>query len=153
MISDHKRNETSLLVKHKTANYMENYFIARAAIRQGFDDAVFLNTQNQVTETTKSNLFFVKDGVLHTPNVQCGLLPGVIREWVIRKAASLGIDCREGYYGLAELMEADEVLITNSVMGIMHGQKIDEKCYNDGFPGEMTAWLKKELAFARQGAC
>ena len=118
-LADFRRNETSPLVMHKTGNYLENYAAYSAASAKGYDDALFLNSKNEITETTKSNIFFVSQGVLHTPETGCGLLPGIIRGWVIEKAASLGISCAEGRYTLEELLGSDEVFATNSVMGIM----------------------------------
>lgn len=144
-VSDIRRNETSLLNNHKTSNRMENYFVGQAAIRKGYDDAVFLNIKDQVTETTKSNIFFISNGVIYTPHIQCGLLPGITRDWVIEKATSAGINCIEASYSWEDLYNADEVFITNSVQGIIHVRKINDKVYNDGSRGEITKLLTKEL--------
>ena len=118
-LADFRKNETSPLVTHKTGNYLENYTAYSAARAKGYDDALFLNSKNEITETAKSNIFFVSQRALHTPEIGCGLLPGIIREWVTEKAASLGISCTEGRYTLEELLCSDEVFATNSVMGIM----------------------------------
>ena len=119
MIADFRRNETSPLVMHKTGNYLENLTAYGTARDKGCDDALFLNSRSEITETTKSNIFFVSKGTLHTPALDCGLLPGIIRGWVIEKAASIGISCAEGRYSLDELLDSDEVFATNSVMGVM----------------------------------
>jgi len=143
-LTDVRRNESSPIVRHKTANYMENLLTAKLAAKAGFDDALFLNTKSQISETTKSNIFFVSKGIIHTPEPDCGLLPGIIRDWVIDKSKELGIECKEGSYKLESLLDADEIFVTNSVMGIMPVKSIDNIAINCGLTGIMTKQLAKE---------
>ena len=74
-ISAVKRNETSPLVYHKTMNYGDCILEKRNATAAGMDERLFLNTKEQVSEGTVSNVFFVRNGVICTPQVSCGLLP------------------------------------------------------------------------------
>lgn len=118
-ISSIKRNESSTIISHKTSNYMENYMEGQKALNEGYDDSLFLNTRGEVAETTKCNIFFASGGVLYTPETGCGILPGIIRDWVIGKSADMGIKCRQGKFSINELLDADEAFVTNSVIGII----------------------------------
>jgi len=118
IVSDIFRNETSLLTAHKTGNYAENLMVLRDAAARGFDDALFLNSRGKIAETTKCNFFFVKENVIYTPAPACGLLPGIIRKFVIESAAALRIPLIDGEYALDDIIGAQEVFVTNSVMGI-----------------------------------
>ncbi len=140
-IAKQLKNAASPIIRHKTANYLENFLLAQAATREGFNDVFFLNQQQQLTETTKANIFFVSEGILCTPDVECGLLPGVIRSWVVKAGASMGIEVKQGQFNLETLMESAEVFLTNSVMGIMPVNSIEGKTIGDKTPKPFTNLL------------
>jgi 4-amino-4-deoxychorismate lyase len=74
--------------------------------------------QDNVIEGVMSNLFVVNEGHLLTPDLsQCGVA-GVVREWVLEKASQLGIHCRTCPISLATLETAEELFLTNSLVGI-----------------------------------
>lgn len=137
-LSEVRKSESSIIIRHKTGNYAENYFLLQGAIKNGFDDVIFLNSKGEITETSKCNIFFVKNDILFTPNISCGLLPGIIRNWVLENSQK----CVEGNFDLADLLNADEVFVCNSAMGIMHVSSIDEKSFE---LGEFTRKLQNEL--------
>jgi branched-subunit amino acid aminotransferase/4-amino-4-deoxychorismate lyase len=143
-ISEVRKSESSILLRHKTSNYLENYYLLQNAKNNGFDDSIILNSVSHITETTKCNLFFIKDNILYTPDIKAGVLPGIIRNWVIEKANQKKISCFEGFYTKEDLFLADEIFITNSAIGIMYVKKIEEKLINIGQAGELTSLFKKE---------
>ncbi|HHV29506.1 aminotransferase class IV [Acetivibrio mesophilus] len=145
MVSGLVKNANSPVIAHKTGNYLENYMEGQRALNNGFDDVIFLNAKGEITETSKSNIFFVHDGRLHTPHLSCGLLPGIIRKWVIEKTKDLGLLCEEGHYSLETLLCAEEVFVTNSVIGIVPVNNIDNKLVGSGVRGKIAALLMKEL--------
>ena len=79
----------------------------------GFSDALFLNTREEVAECSTANLFWIKGQAICTPAADCGLLPGIVRAWLIRNFA-----VRQEHFDLADLLAADAVLVTNSLIGI-----------------------------------
>jgi 4-amino-4-deoxychorismate lyase len=105
----------------KTLNYLESLLAREAAAAAGFDDALFLNDRGELSETASANLFFMHGGILHTPEAGCGLLEGILRQWVL-EAGSV----REGRYSYQDLLHADEVFVTNSVVGIMPVSAVDD---------------------------
>lgn len=123
------RNETSPIVRHKTANYLDNFMEMRRAQKEGIDDYIFLNTKGFVTETTKCNIFFAKDDIIYTPSIDCGLLSGITREWALNKLKSI-YRIHEGQYNTQFLMNCNEVFLTNSVVGIKRVSQINKKYFD-----------------------
>ena len=124
------RNESSIMPKIKSINYLENIIERQKAIEDNYDDCLFLNSKNRIAETSIANVFFVKNGNIYTPDIEEGLLEGVLRNIVIEISRNSGIKIYEGKYDLEEIYNADEVFITNSLMGIMPISCIDEKKYS-----------------------
>ncbi|MGI1659836.1 MAG: aminotransferase class IV [Desulfitobacterium sp.] len=120
------RNEYSPLVKIKSTNYMENILAKKEAEQKGAREGIWLNTKGYLVEGTMSNLFMIKEGVLYTPALTCGCLPGTRREVVLSCAGALGIPCVEGEFGVQLLQDAEEVFLTNSLMGIMPVSQVDQ---------------------------
>ena len=120
------RNEHSPLSSIKSTNYLENILAKEEAKRNGAEEGLWLNTKGYVSEGTMSNLFFVKDETLFTPTLTSGCLPGTRRQIVLSLAHSLQIPTCEGLYPLSDLLLADEIFMTNALMGIMPVRQIDE---------------------------
>ena len=113
-ISEVKRNETSPLTYHKTINYAENILENELAKSEGFNEVLFLNTKNQISECSTSNIFFVKDQKIITPRLENGLLPGTLREHLLES-----YDIDEIDISIDDLASMDECFVTNAVLGIM----------------------------------
>ena len=125
-ISSVKRNETSPLVYHKTMNYGDCILEKRNAMAAGMDERLFLNTKGQICEGTVSNIFFVKQGKLYTPEIRCGLLPGILREHICETQP-----VEETMIYPEELKEYEECFVTNSLMGIMPVRQIGEVSFSE----------------------
>ena len=125
-ISKVRRNSTSLLSFVKSVNYIENLLEKSHAKEKGFDEVIFLNEHGKITETSSSNIFFIRDEKIYTPKVQCGLLPGIIREFIINN-----FDVTQGSFTLGDVLKSDEIFLTNSVLGIVRVNKIENKIFKD----------------------
>lgn len=119
------RNEHSPLTSVKSTNYLENILAKQTAKINGADEGLWLNTKGCLCEGTMSNLFFIKRGILCTPSLQSGCLPGTRRQLILGLANSLRIPTQEGLYSLSDLLEADVIFMTNALMGIMPVRQID----------------------------
>lgn len=119
-----KRNETSPLISYKTMNYGDCILEKRAAAKAGMDERVFLNTKGEIAEGTVSNLFFVRNGHLETPQKSCGLLPGIMREYICESE-----EVSETVIYPDMLYRYEECFVTNSLMGIMPVKKLGEKTF------------------------
>ncbi len=139
--SDAVRNEKSRLVTIKSNNYLENLLILNEAKARGFSEAIFYNTQGYLAEGCMTNLFLIKNGTVYTPARDCGLLAGIVRNRVIQLLKANHIPVEEGHYTSAQLLAADEVFITNSLMEIMPVNQVDEGRYGIG-PETLTARIE-----------
>ncbi|MGE4384496.1 MAG: aminotransferase class IV [Endomicrobiaceae bacterium] len=131
-ISKLKKNEASLLLRHKTTKRLENILEMEKASKEGYDDSIFLNTSGYITETCIANIFFIKKDVIYTPSLYAGLLPGIIRDKVLYIAKQKNIKLEEGFFKKEELVNSESVFVTNSLMGIMPVSSVNGKnfCIN-----------------------
>lgn len=119
---------TGALCGHKTLNYLANIRARRAAVAAGFDEALFLTPAGIVIEGATTNLFVVRDGVAHTPSLASGPLPGIARAQIL---ALLGPErCRETLVTHSDLLRADEVFVTNALLGVMPVGRIDDRTFD-----------------------
>jgi 4-amino-4-deoxychorismate lyase len=130
-LSEVRRNAHSNLTYVKSFNYVENIIEKDKIVKKGFNEALFLNTEGYISEGAVSNIFFVENGIIFTPKIKCGLLPGIVRGFVIRNSLHIGFEIQEGEFKLDRLMEADGVFITNSIMGIMKVNKIQDSVISE----------------------
>ena len=116
-----RRNETSPLTAYKTLNYGDCILENRWAHGEGMNERIFLNTKGQISEGTVSNIFFVRNGKLYTPDLSCGLLPGILREYLCETE-----NVEETVIYPTELGRYEECFVTNSLMGIMPVKQLGE---------------------------
>ncbi|WP_161486050.1 aminotransferase class IV [Desulfotomaculum copahuensis] len=144
------RNEKSPLVRLKTLNYLENLLARSRARRRGMDEALFLNTAGGLAEGSASNLFLVKNGCLITPDIHQGLLPGITRRAVLELCRELGLPAAERPVHPAELAEAGECFLTNSLLGVMPLVAVEGRLINRGRPGSWTEKIAAALNEQRE---
>ncbi|WPC40577.1 aminotransferase class IV [Clostridium sp. JS66] len=125
-ISSVKKNEFSKLTYLKSLNYLENILEHEKCINEGYNEVLFFNTNNKLTEGSISNVFFIKNKKIYTPHKKCGLLEGTVRKFIINN-----FDVTEGKFNKEDLMSADSVFLTNSLMGIMKVSNICNRNFND----------------------
>lgn len=116
-ISPWRRNEHSPLAGLKCASYAENLIALDHARQNECDEAIFLNTAGELCEATMANLFLVKNGILRTPSLASGCLPGITRELIVELAIRHGFSCQEGALSLDDFHAADEIFLTSSTRG------------------------------------
>lgn len=125
-ISKVLRNSTSILSYIKSSCYIENIIEKRKAVKEGFDDVLFFNENGFLSETSCANIFIIKNNRIFTPKIENGLLRGIIRTWVIDN-----FYVEDGEILYEDLKDADEVFVTNSLMGIMRVNKIEDITYGE----------------------
>jgi len=137
-----KRNSPdSLPPQVKSLNYLNNVLAKLDANRQGAAEAIFLNHQGYIAEATADNLFIVRDGIVTTPPVTDGALPGITREAALELAGDLGIPNREAHITLAELFTAEECFVTGTAARVVPVTTIDGRSIGTGKPGTVTQRL------------
>ncbi len=126
----------------KSGNYLGSILALRQAIAEGGDDAIMCTAAGEIAEGATSNVFFVRDGALRTPDLQAGLLAGITREIVCELATELGLPVQTARVWPDELRCADEVFLTSSVRGIMPVARLDGRAVGTGQQGPVTASLR-----------
>lgn len=124
----------------KSGNYLNNVLALMEARAKGADEAVMLNEDGQVTECTTSNIFLIKGGRLKTPALDCGLLAGVTRAFVLDLAREANIPADETALRAEDVLEADELFITSTTRDIVPIRTVDERAWTP-IPGPLTARL------------
>jgi len=106
------------LGNHKTLSKTIHINAAIFAQKRGVDDAILLNSDDQVTEAVSSNLFLVKSGKVVTPNLESGCLNGTIRKILLSQLKFEGVQIHEEVLTVIDLEQADEIWTTNAITGI-----------------------------------
>jgi branched-subunit amino acid aminotransferase/4-amino-4-deoxychorismate lyase len=153
VVSHYRINERSPIVRHKSLSYQANLLALAEARRDGADEVILFNSRGEVAEGAVSNLFFVRDGTVCTPEVTCGILPGITRQVVLDLSRRAGIPCEEGAYGREALLSADEVFCTNSLRGLMVAERILNLPDLDLSGCAVTGRLRREYAGFVAGLC
>jgi branched-chain amino acid aminotransferase len=112
------------------------------AERKGYADALMLDWQGRVAECTGANVFFIKDGVIHTPIADC-FLDGITRRTVIELARRRGFEVEERRIMPAELESFNECFITGTAAEVTPVSEIGPYRFR---PGNMTATLMEDYS-------
>jgi para-aminobenzoate synthetase/4-amino-4-deoxychorismate lyase len=113
-ISRHRTRSSDVFLRHKTTHReLYNTELARARV-EGFDELLFLNERDELTEGAISTLFIRKEGELLTPPLTAGVLDSVLRRHILATDSS----AREATLTIADLTIADAVYLGNSVRGL-----------------------------------
>jgi len=138
-------------------NYFSRLAGLKEANRAGAGEALWFSVHNFLQCGSITNVFIVKDGVLTTPPTneelrdpsvreatpypRSNVLPGVTRGTIIELAQAQDLPVRIAPVDVHQLLDADEVLLTNSVMQVMPVCRIEKRPIGNDRPGEMTLRL------------
>jgi branched-chain amino acid aminotransferase len=132
----------------KTLNYLPTVVALRAAHKVNCQEALLIDSNNNILEAATSNVFIIKNKTIFTPPLELGLLSGRTRSIIIKTTESLGLQCKEQPFSLDELVNAEEVFLSGSVKEILPVVRVDDAVINNGLPGKFTIELAKKY---RQG--
>lgn len=118
-----------ILANLKHNNYLPNVLAAQFAKEHKLNDAVLLNANGHVCESTVANIFIIKDGKFATPALADGCIAGVMRQQVIGQLTKNNYAVEERSITVDELLNADEVFLTNSISNIRWVQSIGLSSY------------------------
>jgi branched-chain amino acid aminotransferase len=120
--------------------YMICTMSKNAAEKRGFSDAMMLDWRGYVAEATGANVFFVQDGVIHTPDVT-HILNGITRQTVIDLAKAKGIEVMVRHIRPEELSTFSECFLTGSAAEVTPVQQIGEYTFT---PGDLSLGLMED---------
>ena len=143
------------LCRAKTNGHYVNSILAlNTAVKAGFDETIMLDPEGYVAEASAANVFLLRDGVLHTPEIT-SCLQGITRDSVIELARrELGLEVRERRITRDELYTAEEAFLTGTAAEILplrelDGRRIGARGADAGLaldeidPGSVTARLQQ----------
>ena len=154
VLDEEKLNPYDLQAGHKTLNYLSRLAALREANRRGASEALWFNVHNYLQSGSISNVFIVKDNAIITPptNVELrdrevaaatkyprsNVLPGVTRGAILEIAEREGMRVRLESIDITQLLDADEVFISNSIMQVMPVCRIERRAIGGNRPGPVT---------------
>lgn len=144
LIASTRKNEKSISARVKSISYLDNILAKQEAISQGYDEAILLNTESNVADGAITNIFIVKDNQIYTPPIADGSLPGVVRRILLQQLTS-EFSIIEKSISPVELFNADEVFLTNALIGIQQVNKINKQKYETFSVGNIVSIQLKKL--------
>ena len=118
---------------------------ARHASKRGWGDALVLNADQRIIESSRSNLFVVSNGVLYTPSLEDGCVGGIMRSVLIRTAMDHGVKVYEAALTPQTLLQADELFLTNAVRGIEWVSSYKTKRYFHAMSEKLANWIQESV--------
>lgn len=115
-------------IKHN--NYLPYFMAALDAKQQQCNDAIILNTQDRICDSSIANIFMVKNGNIFTPSLTEGCVAGVMRKFILQQLPKLGFTITENSISKDDLLSADEIFLTNSIYNIRWVAIIENKKFS-----------------------
>ena len=122
-------------------NYLNAIIATQEAHRNGYDEALLLDSRGLVSEAPGENVFVVRHGELVTPTLASSALEGLTRDCILHLASDAGMRARVGDIARSELYVADEIFLTGTAAEVTPVTSIDGHRVGNGRPGEITGAL------------
>lgn len=131
--------------------YVNSLLAAMEATRAGYDEAIFLTKEGNVSEGSVENLFLVRRKTLVTPSVSEDILEGITRSNVMEIARDLGFAVEERRIPRSELYHADEIFLCGTGAGIVAVGEVDGRRVGSGDAGSVTRQVMEQYELAVHG--
>lgn len=125
-----------------SSNYPVSIMANQEVTRNGYDEAILMDSHGYVCQGSGENLFLVKNGELHTPDLAGGALDGITRRTIIQFADDLGIKVTERRITRDEFYLADEIFMTGTAAEVTPIREYDDRVIGNGGRGEITEKLQ-----------
>lgn len=142
IVSAFRQSPNDPIAGHKTTAYFPRLIALRAAQQASCIEALWITTDGNLAEGCISNVFLVKEGVLKTPPLETPVLPGIARAVVLRIAEGEGIEARTVRLTIDDLLDADEVMLTNSIMQVLPVNSVERHEVGQGRVGPIAKILR-----------
>ena len=141
----HHPNVTMCSAK-AVSNYAVSILANQEATHDGYEEAMLLDPQGFICQGSGENVFIVRDGALHTPDLSGGALNGITRKTIIAFAQDMGIPVNERRITRDEIYVADEAFFTGTAAEVTPIREFDNRIIGAGKRGPITTRLQ-ELFF------
>ena len=143
VLSPFRQNTAEPTCGHKTTSYFSRMIALAHAHQKRAAEALWFTVDNRLAEGCISNVFLVKDGVLYTPPIETPVLAGVARKTVCQIAVRNSVKLLERELYISNVLEADEIFLTNVIMQILPIISVEKHTVGDGKVGAMTKKLQR----------
>src|SRR5213594_2863262 len=126
-----------------SGNYLNSVLATQECRRNGYDESILLDKKGRVSEASGENLFVVRNGKLHTPQLSDSILEGITRDTAILIAKELGYEVVERPISRTELYLAEEIFLTGTAAEIIAITKIDGHTVGNGKEGTVTRTIRE----------
>ena len=137
-----RNHPAALSPRIKSLNYLNNIMAKIEGTNAGCLEALMLNHAGYVAECTGDNIFIVKNGVIHTPSIDAGILDGITRRAVIDLAGEKGIAVVERTMERHDILTADECFLTGTAAEVIPVTKLDGRSIGEGEVGPVSRLLR-----------
>lgn len=134
-----------------TGGYINAALANDAATTDGYDEAIMLSMDGQVSEASSANFFIVRDGTLITTPITSDILEGITRRVVLQLAESLDVPYEVRPIDRTELYVADEMFIAGTGAQVAPITSVDRRPVGNGAPGDVTMRIQALYAGAVRG--
>jgi len=131
--------------------YLNSLLAVRAAVKEGFDEAILLNEEGTIAEGSGENLFLVRDGRVITNDERSSILLGITRDTVFRIARDLGYEVEIGPMRVEDLLSADEAFFTGTAAEVTPIREVDGKQIGTQTRGPITHEIQQAFFAATSG--
>jgi branched-chain amino acid aminotransferase len=135
----------------KSNNLLNNALAMQEGFRRGAFEVIMRNFKGELVECAQSNFFIVKNGLVLTPPLSAGLLPGITREFLWEVGKMAGIRVSEAPLFDADLFDADEAFLTGTTREVVPIVDVDERKIASGTPGPVTKTLRETFGLMARG--
>ena len=129
----------------KTVNLLGNVLALMEAKESGFDDAIFFDEQDQITEAPHSSVFMVKDGKVFAVPLTTQILPSITRELVLGLCAELDLPVCLEHFSQSQLLAADEVFFAGTLSEVLPVTMVGGIMVATGKPGPISLTLQQQF--------
>jgi len=123
-------------------NYTVSILSNQEALHDGYEEAMLLDPQGFICQGSGENVFIVRDGKLHTPDLSGGALNGITRDTIMTFCAELGISVTERRITRDEIYIADECFFTGTAAEVTPVRELDNRTIGSGSRGPLTTKLQ-----------
>ncbi len=138
VLNSYRQNPADLLTGHKTTSYFSRIAALGMAHQKRAAEALWFSVEGFLAEGCISNVFIVKNSIVYTPSLKTGILPGIARKTVLNLAEKNSIKAEEKELSIDDLLDADEVFVTNVIMQVLPVIGIEAHNVGNAKPGPVT---------------
>jgi len=140
------KKSCDILSNLKHNNYLPSVMAALYAKKQKVNDVLVLNSFNRICESSIANVFLIKEEVIYTPPLSEGCVAGILRNFLIEQLDAEGFMLKEKIITPEDVMNADEIFLTNSITNIRWVKQIGNKEFTNKLTQKIyTAIISKIL--------